>query len=49
VTKGVHLKTKEVVYTGDWNNLYSVFTSNNRIEIVKEIERLLVQIPIFKG
>jgi hypothetical protein len=49
ITKSVHPKTKEPIYEGDWGNLYHEFTSNNRLEIVKEIERLLVQTPIFNG
>lgn len=42
-------KTKKIDYTGDWENLYYEFSSKNRLEIVKEIERLLVQTPPFKN
>ncbi|WP_435414093.1 hypothetical protein [Polaribacter aestuariivivens] len=42
-------KTKKIDYDGDWENLYFEFISKSRIEIVQEIERLVVQIPPFKG
>jgi hypothetical protein len=42
-------KKGEVYLTGDWENLHHEFTSKSRVEIVKEIERLLVQTPAFKG
>lgn len=48
LTKVVPKKTKKASYDGDWDNLYYEFTSNNRLEVVKEIERLLLQIPPFK-
>lgn len=38
-----------ITYTGDWENLHHEFISKNRLDIVKEIERLLVQTPPFKG
>jgi hypothetical protein len=49
ITKVVHPKTKEINYEGDWEQLYHEFSSKNRLIIVKEIERLLVQTPIFIG
>jgi len=49
ITEIIHPKTKEINYDGDWDNLYYEFISNNRLEVVKEIERLLIQTPIFKG
>ncbi len=41
-------KTKKIDYEGDWENLYFELTSKSRLEVVKEIERLVVQIPPFK-
>lgn len=38
-----------VSFSGDWENLHFEFTSKSRLNIVKEIERLLVQTPAFKG
>jgi hypothetical protein len=35
-------KTKEIDYSGDWENLHFEFRSKNRIEIVEQIERLLI-------
>lgn len=35
-------KTKEINYDGDWENLHFEFRSKNRLEIVKQIERLLI-------
>ena len=49
LTEVLNPKTKKINYNGDWENLYVDFTSKNRLEIVKEIERLVVQIPPFKG
>lgn len=46
LTKEVN-KKGEVLYVGDWENLYHEYISNNRIEIVQEIERLVVHIPPF--
>lgn len=40
-------KTKKIDFEGDWENLYFEFTSKNRLEIVKEIERLLIETPSF--
>ena len=37
------------IYEGDWENLYFEFKSKNRLEIVNEIERLLIEIPPFKS
>jgi hypothetical protein len=42
LTEIVHPKTKKIEYDGDWENLYFEFTSKNRLEIVKEIEKLLM-------
>jgi len=42
LTAEENLKTKKIDYTGDWENLYFEFSSKNRLEIVKEIERLVV-------
>ena len=47
--KVVNPKTKKLEYDSDWENLFFEFPSKNRIEIVKEIERLVVQTPRFKG
>lgn len=49
LTKKTNLKNKTVDYDGDWENLYFELKSKNRLEIVKEIERLFIQIPVFKG
>ena len=49
LTEVVHPKTKKIAYDGDWENLYFEFSSKNRLEIVKEIERLVYQTPPFKG
>ncbi|WP_339662214.1 hypothetical protein [uncultured Polaribacter sp.] len=49
LTEVVNPKTKKIDYDADWENLYFEFTSKNRIEIVKEIERLVREIPPFKG
>lgn len=48
LTEIINTKTKKVGYEGDWENLYHEFISNKRLEIVKEIERLVVQIPPYK-
>lgn len=45
----VNSKTKEVSYNGDLGNLFFEFTSKSRIEIIKEIERLMRETPPFKG
>lgn len=42
-------KTKKINYEGDWENLYFEFSSKNRLVIVKEIERLLIETPAFKS
>ncbi len=47
--KEINSKSKKVSYDGDWENLYFELKSKNRLEIVKEIERLVIQTPIFKG
>lgn len=41
-------RTKKIELEGDWENLYFEFTSKSRVKVVKEIERLVVQIPPFK-
>ena len=48
LTKEVHIRTKKVSYNGDWENLYFELKSKNRLEIVKEFERLTREIPPFK-
>ena len=48
LTKEIDKKGR-VSYSGDWENLYHEFISKNRIEVVKEIERLVLQTPRFKG
>lgn len=45
--KVVDSKTKKIRYEGDWENLHYEFKSRNRLEVVAEIERLLVQLPPF--
>ncbi len=42
LTKVENPKTKQIEYDGDWENLYFEFKSKNRLEIVKEIEKLLI-------
>ncbi|WP_051605687.1 hypothetical protein [Polaribacter sp. Hel_I_88] len=49
LTEEINSKTKKVSYNGDWENLYFELKSKNRLEIVKEIERLTREIPPFKG
>ncbi|WP_439130818.1 hypothetical protein [Polaribacter sp.] len=49
LTKVEKPKTKSFDYVDDWENLYYEFTSKNRLEIVEEIERLVIQIPPFKN
>jgi len=49
LTEELNSKTKKISYTGDWENLYFELKSKNRLEIVKEIERLTREIPPFKG
>jgi hypothetical protein len=48
LTKKVSLKNKKVSYDADWENLYFELKSKNRLEIVNEIERLVIETPIFK-
>ncbi|MCI2229460.1 hypothetical protein MC378_09805 [Polaribacter sp. MSW13] len=48
LTEVLNLKTKKITYDGDWENLYYEFTSKSRIEIVKEIERLVRETPPLK-
>jgi hypothetical protein len=48
LTKEINSKTKEVSYDGNWEKLYYEFTSKSRIEIVKEVERLVIQTTPFK-
>ena len=42
-------KKGHINYEGDWENPYFELKSKNRLEIVQEIERLVVQLPIFKN
>ena len=49
LTEKKNPKTGKLDFEGDWENLYFEFTTKSRIEIVKEIERLVLQIPPFKG
>jgi hypothetical protein len=49
LTKVENPRNKKISYDGDWENLYFEFTSKSRIEIVKEIERLMRETPPFKG
>jgi hypothetical protein len=48
LTKVKNPKTKKIDYKGNWENLYFELSSKNRLEIVKEIERLVIQIPPYK-
>ena len=48
LTKVENTKTKKIDYVGDWENLYFELKSKNRLEIVKEIERLVVEVQVFK-
>jgi hypothetical protein len=48
LTKEIN-KRGNISFSGDWENLHHEFISKSRLEIVKEIERLLVQTPAFKG
>lgn len=41
-------KKGNINYEGDWEEPYFELKSKNRLEIVQEIERLVVQIPPFK-
>lgn len=41
-------KSKEVSFDADWENLYFELKSKSRIEIVKQIERLVRETPPFK-
>lgn len=45
----INSKSKEVSFDADWENLHFELKSKSRIEIVKEIERLVREIPPFKG
>ncbi len=49
LTEVINPRTKEISYDGDWDNLHYEFTSNNRLEVVKELERLFLQVSTFKG
>ena len=49
ITEVIHPKTKEISYDGDWNNLHYEFTTSNRLEVVKELERLMLQMSTFNG
>ena len=47
--KIINSKSKEVSFDADWENLHFELKSKSRIEIVKEIERLVRETPPFKG
>ncbi|MBU3011438.1 hypothetical protein KO506_08490 [Polaribacter vadi] len=49
LTKNVNSRTHKISFDADWDNLYFELKSKSRIKIVKEIERLVREIPPFKG
>lgn len=49
LTKVENDSTKKVSFDADWENLYFELKTKSRLEIVKEIERLVRETPPFKG
>ena len=48
LTKSIN-KKGGINYEGDWEKPYFELSSKSRLEVVQEIERLVIQLPIFKN
>lgn len=49
LTVSYNTKQNEMEYSGDWEQPFKEIRSNNRLEIVKQLEYLMLTVPIFKG
>jgi hypothetical protein len=49
LTATYNAKYNEIEFSADWEHPFKEIRTNNRLEIVKQLEYLMLTVPIFKG